>query len=149
MRRVFPLFGALFAVGRSTPSLPGVPSESAPTQRVDRFVPGVDHHQHLFGPALRAMLAERGAELPPIVARDVVAHLDSAGVNRALVLSAAYMYAKPGRPVEDEYAKVRAENDWTAAQVAAYPNRLRAFCAVNPLSDYSLGGTDARRLIAT
>lgn len=38
----------------------------------------------------------------------------------------------------DEYTKVRAENDWTAQQVAQYPDRLRAFCGVNPLKDYAL-----------
>jgi predicted TIM-barrel fold metal-dependent hydrolase len=33
---------------------------------------------------------------------------------------------------------VKAENDWTAAQVAKYPDRLRAFCGFNPLKDYAL-----------
>jgi predicted TIM-barrel fold metal-dependent hydrolase len=33
---------------------------------------------------------------------------------------------------------VRAENDWTARQVAQYPERLRAFCGVDPLKDYAL-----------
>jgi predicted TIM-barrel fold metal-dependent hydrolase len=40
--------------------------------------------------------------------------------------------------VEDEYAKVRAENDWTAEQAAQYPDRLTALCGVNPLEDYAL-----------
>jgi len=75
---------------------------------------------------------------PPITARDVVALLDSAGIRRALVLSVAYIYGSPSRTVEDEYAKVRAENNWTAAQVAQYPNRLRAFCGFNPLKEYAL-----------
>ena len=44
--------------------------------------------------------------------------------------------------VEDEYAKVRAENDWTAAQAAAHPDRLVAFCGVNPLKDYALEEID-------
>ena len=33
---------------------------------------------------------------------------------------------------------VKAENDWTAQQVAQYPDRLRAFCSVNPLKPYAL-----------
>jgi predicted TIM-barrel fold metal-dependent hydrolase len=33
---------------------------------------------------------------------------------------------------------VKAENDWTARQVAGFPDRLRAFCAVDPLKDYAL-----------
>ena len=65
--------------------------------------------------------------------------LDSAGVRRALVLSVAYMFGNPNRPpVENEYAKVKAENDWTSQQVARYPDRLRAFCGVNPLRSYAL-----------
>ncbi len=75
---------------------------------------------------------------PPIMAHDVVQLLDSAGIRRALVLSVAYIYGSPSRTVEDEYAKVRAENDWIAAQVAEYPDRLRAFCGFNPLKEYAL-----------
>jgi predicted TIM-barrel fold metal-dependent hydrolase len=48
------------------------------------------------------------------------------------------MYGSPRRTVVDEYVKVRAENDWTAAQAAEYPDRLRAFCSFNPLEDYAL-----------
>jgi predicted TIM-barrel fold metal-dependent hydrolase len=48
------------------------------------------------------------------------------------------MYGSPARTVEDEYAKVRAENDWTGAQVAEYPDRLRAFGSFNPLKEYAL-----------
>jgi len=48
------------------------------------------------------------------------------------------MYGSPARTVDDEYAKVRAENDWTGAQAAQYPKRLRAFCGFNPLREYAL-----------
>ena len=62
---------------------------------------------------------------------------DAAGIRHALVLSVAYQFANPNRaPVQDEYAKVRAENDWTSAQVGRYPDRLRGFCGFNPLRDY-------------
>ncbi|HKP77293.1 MAG TPA: amidohydrolase family protein [Longimicrobiaceae bacterium] len=97
-----------------------------------------DHHQHLFSPALAAVIAAPNTAPHPIFARDVVALLDSAGIRRGLLLSAAYMYGRPGRNVEDEYAKVRAENDWNAAQAAEYPGRLRAFCSFNPLKEYAL-----------
>jgi predicted TIM-barrel fold metal-dependent hydrolase len=40
--------------------------------------------------------------------------------------------------VENEYSRVRAENDWTSQQVARYPDRLRGFCGFNPLRDYAL-----------
>ena len=74
-----------------------------------------------------------------IDAKTVIALLDSAGIQRALVLSVAYTWGKASRaPVENEYAHVRAENDWTAQQVAQYPDRLRAFCSLNPLKPYAL-----------
>jgi len=100
-------------------------------------VPSGDHHQHLFSPAMVALLDTTKA-MQPVTARDVVALLDSAGIRKAVVLSTAYIYGSPSRTVEDEYAKVRTENDWTAEQAAQFPDRLVAFCGVNPLEDYAL-----------
>ncbi|HVJ99830.1 MAG TPA: amidohydrolase family protein [Gemmatimonadales bacterium] len=101
-----------------------------------RFTPVADHHQHLFSPDIAALLGDSsGASLD---ADDLIPLLDSAGIRRAVVLSVAYMYGSPQRVVEDEYAKVRAENDWTAVQAARYPDRLIAFCGFNPLKDYAL-----------
>lgn len=60
-------------------------------------------------------------------------------MRRAVVLSVAYWFGSPyAAPVEDEYAKVHAENDWTAEQAASFPDRLVAFCSFNPLKDYAL-----------
>jgi predicted TIM-barrel fold metal-dependent hydrolase len=100
--------------------------------------PAADYHQHLFSPDMAALLSTDSNTLPTITARDVVALLDSAGIRRAVVLSAAYIYGSPRRTIANEYAKVRAENDWTAGQVAQYPERLRAFCGFNPLEQYAL-----------
>lgn len=101
-------------------------------------VPQVDHHQHLFGPGIETLLAAPGAGVKTITAQDVIGQLDAAGIERGVLLSTAYMFGSPVRRVENEYAKVRAENDWVAAQAAKYPKRLRAFCGVNPLRDYAL-----------
>jgi predicted TIM-barrel fold metal-dependent hydrolase len=84
------------------------------------------------------MAAAESIPFPVITARDVIAHLDAAGIQRAVLLSLAYMYGSPARKVDDEYAKVRAENDWTGAQARQYPERLRAFCGFNPLKEYAL-----------
>ena len=108
-------------------------------RKFDRGIaPAADHHQHLFSPAITALLSTDSNKFQPITARDILPLLDSAGIRRAVVLSIAYMYGSPSRSVEDEYAKVRAENDWTARQVAQYPNRLLAFCSFNPLKEYAL-----------
>jgi len=97
--------------------------------------PRVDHHQHLLSPALT--IAWKQPE--PVNAERLIAQLDAAGIQRALVLSLAYAWGSPGLPPsDDEYAKVRAENDWTAQQAALYPTRLVAACSVNPLRDYAL-----------
>lgn len=99
--------------------------------------PVVDYHQHLFSPEAAALVTG-DPKAPGIGARDVIALLDAAGIQRALVLSVAYTWAKASREANDnEYAHVKAENDWTAQQVAQYPDRLRAFCSVNPLRAYA------------
>src|SRR6478672_7789912 len=81
-----------------------------------------DHHQHLFSPAAAAHAA-----LDPngITAKDLIALLDKAGISRAVILSVAYTFSNPNKKqFEDEYDRVKAENDWTSRQVAQYPGRL-------------------------
>jgi predicted TIM-barrel fold metal-dependent hydrolase len=100
--------------------------------------PLADHHQHLFSPVIAGVFKSEGRDFPAFTAPDLVALLDVAGIRRAVVLSVAYMYGSPSRTVTDELAKVRAENDWTAAQVSQYPDRLVGFCSVNPLKEYAV-----------
>ena len=98
--------------------------------------PVADHHQHLFGPAI---VARAPTPMQTIDADRLIALLDEGGIRHAAVLSLGYMYGNPNRPaVEQEYEAVKAENDWTSAQVAKVPDRLMAFCSVNPLKDYAL-----------
>ena len=93
-----------------------------------------DHHQHLLSPAAAAR-----AGVKPISASDLIREMDRAGIRRAAVLSVAYGFGNPNKvAVENEYAQVRAENDWTSVEVAKYPVRLRGFCSVNPLKAYAL-----------
>jgi uncharacterized protein len=125
------------AIKRVSLSLAGLLLASAPAP--GQSAPIADHHQHLFSPEMAALLSSGGSEkIQPITARDLVALLDSAGIRKALLLSTAYIYGSPKRTVDDEYAKVRAENDWNAAQAGQYPDRLRAFCGFNPLKDYAV-----------
>jgi predicted TIM-barrel fold metal-dependent hydrolase len=106
---------------------------SSPTR--GEWKPAADHHQHLYSPAIAARAP--GGE--PTDAAHLVRLLDQAGIRQALVLSLAYQYGNPNRPpVEKEYDQVKAENDWTSEQAARFPDRLRAFCGVNPLKDYAL-----------
>lgn len=79
----------------------------------------------------------------PKTAADAIAELNEVGTRVAAVLSDAYYFdaVRPER-VADAYAKVRAENDWTAEQVGRFPGRLVAFCSFNPLKDYALQELD-------
>ena len=102
--------------------------------------PAADHHQHLFSPEVAALISPPAPAAPvaPITAADLVAHLDAAGIQRAVVLSTAYIFEQPTRKVEGAREKLRADNDWTSQQVGRYPGRLVGFCALNPLRDYAV-----------
>jgi predicted TIM-barrel fold metal-dependent hydrolase len=76
----------------------------------------------------------------PSTAEQLVAQLDEAGIKRGAVLSSAYWHGSPlmRKIGGDEYANVKAENDWTVQEVSRVPDRLVAFCSFNPLKDYAL-----------
>ncbi|QNA89135.1 amidohydrolase family protein [Massilia sp. Dwa41.01b] len=99
--------------------------------------PDVDHHQHVFSDGIVKLLGPE-AGIKPLPAKELVPLLDAAGIRRAVLLSTAYMYGSPRHRVADEYAQVRRENDWTAAQAAQFPGRLIAFCGIAPLKAYAL-----------
>jgi predicted TIM-barrel fold metal-dependent hydrolase len=99
-------------------------------------VPVADHHQHVASPAMGAFQKFPG--VASITAKDTIALLDAAGIKKAVLLSIAYSYGRPGREPQNEYEKVKEENDWVGAQAALYPGRLVAFCGFNPLKDYAL-----------
>jgi predicted TIM-barrel fold metal-dependent hydrolase len=85
------------------------------------------------------MAVELSPTVQPVDAQRLIGLLDVAGIRRAVVLSLAYQLGNPNRPpVENEYARVKAENDWTSQQVARFPERLVGFCSSNPLKDYAL-----------
>jgi len=96
--------------------------------------PLADHHQHLFSPAINKL----SPSLNPITAGDVVSLLDAAGIQRAVILSVAYMFGSPNRTLESEYDRVKAENDWVSGEVRRFPDRLIGFCSFNPLREYAL-----------
>jgi predicted TIM-barrel fold metal-dependent hydrolase len=114
LERFLWILGALFSFGAAAPAQPLI-----------------DYHQHLLMPSEKS---SKG-----FVASDLIKLLDEAHIRRALVLSMAYRYGNPNQPpVANEYVHVKAENDWVSEQVAQYPDRLRAFCGVDPLKDYAM-----------
>jgi len=68
--------------------------------------------------------------------------LDEAGLDRAFLLSVAYI---PGNDLiegPDEYNDVKKENNYLAIQCARYPERLIGFFSVNPLKEYAIKEID-------
>jgi predicted TIM-barrel fold metal-dependent hydrolase len=102
--------------------------------------PLADHHQHLFSPALAALIspAPPAAPITPIGGAEMIALLDAAGIKRAVVLSTAYIWEQGTRKIDNPAERLRADNDWTSQQVAKHPDRLIGFCGINPLKDYAL-----------
>ena len=84
----------------------------------------LDAHTHLMSQSLLDHLT--GGGVPTAGADDLIAHLDAAKVERAVVLGLGYFDG-----LDD--AAAAAENDFTASEVAKYPDRLIGFCGINPL----------------
>ncbi len=136
----------------------GIPARDAPdparggspgAEAADQSpMPSADHHIHVWSAAARdvAVRIQKALEEEVVAEEDmrvlsgddVIAGLDSAGVERGVLLSTAYFFGVPDVSVEDERSKVRAENDYVARQVEAHPDRLVGFFSVNPLTDYAL-----------
>ena len=101
------------------------------------LAPRVDYHQHLVS-----------ANFAPIVkhaprdGRALLAELDSAGIEKAVVLSVAYSYGDERKHLPDPDGLARMENDWTSEQVAASGGRLIGFCSANPLRAAALEELD-------
>lgn len=110
--------------------------------------PAADHHVHVWSQDARDLLVRAQEEMGqtvipeeearPLTASDAVEALDSAGIERGVLLSTAYFFGIPDLEIGDEYARVRAENDYVGRQVGEYPDRLVGFFSFNPLADYAL-----------
>lgn len=100
--------------------------------------PVADHHIH--APSEETVEYIRDMVEIDLEAKDgteIVHFLDEAGIEKGVLLSLAYMFGRPGTDSSNEYAKVRQENDYAARQAAAHPERLTAFCSVNPMAEYA------------
>jgi predicted TIM-barrel fold metal-dependent hydrolase len=103
------------------------------TAPIASVVPRVDYHQHLVSDAFAPI-----AKLPKRDAKALLAELDAAGIEKAVVLSVAYSFADERKKLLDPDRLTREENDWTSGQVAAGAGRLIGFCSANPLRDAAL-----------
>ena len=83
-----------------------------------------------------------GNQVEEFSAERIVTMLDEAGLDRAFILSEAYMLGMDRIAGPDEYNDVKKENNYLAIQCAKYPERLIGFFGVNPLKDYAIKEVD-------
>ena len=97
----------------------------------------LDVHTHVASPFLTGLFT--GGSLPPKGADDLVARLDEAHVARAIILAGGYF----GDPVGlSDASNMGPENDFVAAEVARFPDRLIGFCGINPRFPEALAEID-------
>jgi predicted TIM-barrel fold metal-dependent hydrolase len=95
--------------------------------------PRVDYHQHLVSPAFQPIV-----KVPARDGKALLAELDAAGIEKAVVLSVGYSFADERKKLDDPDRLTSEENDWTSTQVAASGGRLIGFCSANPLRPAAL-----------
>src|SRR5205814_2213474 len=96
--------------------------------------------------AYRAVSGGPTKREPPADGAMLIRRMDAEEVRRAFVLSTAYQMAADAygtRTSETaEYARVRFENDFTAAECAQSPARLVPFLSLNPKRGYAVEEVD-------
>jgi predicted TIM-barrel fold metal-dependent hydrolase len=93
----------------------------------------LDAHTHLISQPLLDGLTGGGVATGG--AEDLIAKLDAANIDKAIVLALGYW------TLPDD-SNMAAENDFAAAEVAKYPDRLIGFCGINPRYDSGLSEID-------
>ncbi len=93
----------------------------------------IDVHTHVISQPLTDALT--GGGVPASTGEDLIARLDEANVEKAVVLSLGYW------DVPDD-SNMAPENDFAASIVAEYPDRLIGFCGINPRYDSALSEVD-------
>lgn len=93
----------------------------------------LDTHTHLISQTLLDGLT--GGGVATAGAEDLIAQLDAAHVDKAVVLALGY------DPSLDDSGSTK-ENDFTATEIAKFPDRLIGFCGINPLNNRALEEID-------
>lgn len=112
---------------------PAGQSNSSDTDNLRANGAVLDVHTHLISQPLLDGLT--GGGVPTAGAEDLIAQLDSASIDKAVVLALGYW------TLPDD-SNVEAENDFTASEVAKYPDRLIGFCGINPRFESALAEID-------
>lgn len=104
-----------------------------------------DHHVHLLSPHLVRDWKSLGVPFsrPDSFYSSPSAVLDQSRIQKAIILSMAYLYGSEGfqrleSSSEKEHEWVRRENDFIASLVRSNPKKLTGFYSVHPLRPYAL-----------
>ncbi len=98
-----------------------------------------DHHVHVMSPTL----VERWKSIavpfskPDYAYSDIDSILKFNPADRMFLISMAYIYASPEFSDSAERSNVARENEFVAGLARTHPEKLYAFCGVNPLRDYA------------
>ncbi|HHV59603.1 MAG TPA: amidohydrolase family protein [Clostridiaceae bacterium] len=108
-----------------------------------------DYHMHIQSKQMAdifiAILGSdelSGNQLEESSAETIIELLDEAGMDRAFIISVAYISGNDLIAGPDEYNDVKKENNYLAIQCARYPERLIGFFSVNPLKEYAAEEVD-------
>lgn len=93
----------------------------------------IDVHTHLMSQSLIDRLVGGGALAS--TADELIDRLEEANIQKAVVLSLGYC------DLPDD-SNMALENDFVAAEVSKYPDRLFGFCGINPLYESAVGEID-------
>ena len=106
----------------------------------------IDYHTHIQSPEMSKEMEKlcgtfircRDGKIPSTDASDLLRSLDSSKVNRAVIMSVAYMAGMPELELNIDSQKqlARHENEYIAKE-AAKSEKLFSFFSVNPIQDYA------------
>lgn len=99
-----------------------------------------DHHVHVLSPALVEQWKSIGVPFskPHYAYSDIDSILEFNPADGMFLVSMAYLWSTPGFTDSAERANVARENDYVAGLARKHPDRLFAFCGVDPLTPYAV-----------
>jgi predicted TIM-barrel fold metal-dependent hydrolase len=108
-----------------------------------------DHHMHIMSKPTAEVFIEAngsdklsGNQIEEFSAERILSLLNEGMLDRAFVVSGAYILGMDGIEGPDEYNDVKKENNYLAIQCAKYPEGLIGFFSVNPLKEYAIEEVD-------
>ncbi len=98
-----------------------------------------DHHVHLLSPRLVEKWKALGVPFskPDYAYSDIDSIMKFNRADGMFLVSMAYLYATPDFTDSLELRNVREENDYVIGLAERHPERLHAFCGLNPLRTYA------------